>query len=275
MRMALMAWLGAVTLGLMAVNANAKRIAEPPPVALRVAQADAVFVGKVTEVDTKPKGLTGDGRDLHLATLVVSADLQGRVGKNIEVAYYPEGGRRFGFGGPAPAKGDEVLFFARRHPTRKNTYVAEMFEATINARDNGGFKGQVAEAKAAAALLSDPMKGLKAKDAADRAFAAVLLVTRYKTAASGAKTETVPAAESKLILEALADADWKGGGRGGYQMHPQNVFHQLGMTAADGWTPPKNFATFQDDAKKWLRENAGKFKLTRFVRPDTGTSAEP
>jgi hypothetical protein len=267
---------GVLALGLLAVPAQAKRIAAPPPIALRAAQADAVFVARISEIDAKPKaGLVdaADGREMHLAKAVVSGDLLGHVGKNIEVAFQPGGSR---FGGAPLAKGDEVLFFARKHPDRKNTYVADMFEAYVSSRDNASFKAQVTEAKEAAALLANPMKALKSKDAAERGLAAFLLVTRYKTPVAGSmKTEAVPAEESKLILEALADGDWKGGGRGGYQMNPQNAFHMLGATAGDGWTPPRDFTKFQDEAKKWLKESAGKFKMTRYARPEMGKPVEP
>jgi len=53
------------------------------------------------------------------------------------------------------------------------------------------------------------------------------------------------------------------------------MFFQLGLTPADGWTQPRNFAEIQEAAKKWLKENAGKYKMKRYVRDEGGPSEEP
>ncbi len=270
-------WLSAlIAVIVVASPALARRIA-PPPIAVRVAQADATFVGKVTGFGPKmiPAGLEkGDEREMQVAEVVVSAALLGGVPKNVEVGFFPGGGR---IPGTTLAKDSEAIFFVRKHPTRKNTYVAEMYFSASSEKDNPEFKTQVAEAKKAAAALADPMKALKSKDAAERQLAASLLVTRYKTPASGAepKTEAVPAAESKLILEALADADWDAAPPGGYQLAARGIFARLGATAADGWTAPKDFTKFAEEARKWLKDNAGKFKMTRYARPEMGKPIEP
>jgi hypothetical protein len=48
-------------------------------------------------------------------------------------------------------------------------------------------------------------------------------------------------------------------------MTPQTIFFQLGLTPKDGWTPPKDFKQLPDEAKKWLKDNADKYVIQRFV----------
>ena len=77
------------------------------------------------------------------------------------------------------------------------------------------------------------------------------------------KTEAVPAEESRLILRALADADWSG--RAFAPLSPQGVFLRLGLTEKDGWKPPADLRNFPAAAQKWLKENAGKYRVRRYV----------
>jgi hypothetical protein len=265
-----LATLLALALALVTEATRAER-APPRPVRMRVAFADATFVGKVTSLADKdiPADLAkGDGLMIRLASVVVTSRLTGGVGKNIEVGIIAS--RRFA--ASAVAKGDELLFFAHRHPTRKNTWIVYPYDGYI-AMGPGG-KAVVDEARSAAALIVDPMKALKSKDGGHRAAAAALLVHRYRTAPPfGPKTEAVPAAESKLILQALADGDWKSTPFWG-AANPRTAFPLLALTDKDGWKPPSELEKFHEAARKWLRDNAGKYKMTRYARGD-GPSEEP
>ena len=42
------------------------------------------------------------------------------------------------------------------------------------------------------------------------------------------------------------------------------MFQQLSLTEKDGWTAPKDFNAFPDAAKKWLKENAGTYRIQKF-----------
>src|SRR5262249_47447594 len=113
-----------------------------------------------------------------------------------------------------------------------------------------------------------PNDGLKSKEAEERLTTAALLVTRYRTNRNPeAKTEEVPAEQSKLILEVLASADWapKNNPRQFGQPNPQQIFFQLGITDKDGWKQPQDFTKLADEAKKWCKDNAGKYRIKRFV----------
>ena len=89
------------------------------------------------------------------------------------------------------------------------------------------------------------------------AVTAALLVARYRNLRGGnARLEPIAAEESKLILAALAEADWNRPQTRFDQLHPMNVFNQLGLTQKDGWQP-QNVRTPQDYAnavRAWLRQ---------------------
>jgi hypothetical protein len=56
---------------------------------------------------------------------------------------------------------------------------------------------------------------------------------------------------------------------------PQTAFSWLRLTAADGWSSPRDYAELARNAKAWLKDNAGKHKMTRYVREKVGPSEEP
>jgi hypothetical protein len=76
--------------------------------------------------------------------------------------------------------------------------------------------------------------------------------------------EPIDAEESKLILQALAQADWTKPVTP-MDVSAQRVFNQLNLTAKDGWTRPKVAKEFPTAAKKWLQENAGKYRIQRYA----------
>jgi hypothetical protein len=155
-----------------------------------------------------------------------------------------------------------------RHPDGK-FYVAPAFYSVIDKKTDPNFNKDVAMVKRCARLLDDPMIGLKARDAKDRLLTAAMLVARYRTpspVANGGlpRTEPVGGRESKLILETLADADWSKNDAD-LRMGPQGVFFQLGLTPKEGWTPPANFKDLPEAARQWLKDNAGTYRIQRFV----------
>jgi hypothetical protein len=80
--------------------------------------------------------------------------------------------------------------------------------------------------------------------------------------------EPIDAAESKLILETLRDGNWaqpKPGTTRNYM--PQSTFFQLGLTKEDKWEVPQvmNANQVVEDAQAWLRDNAGTFRIKKFV----------
>ena len=45
----------------------------------------------------------------------------------------------------------------------------------------------------------------------------------------------------------------------------RRVFFRLGLTAQDGWTPPRDAKALPDAAKQWLKDNAEKYRIQRLV----------
>jgi hypothetical protein len=278
--------------GVTALTAKALMIA-PPPAGMRVATAQAVVVGKVVKLADKTvpaEMFKGDERQMMIATVKVEKALLGKAGREIKVGYFVR---------PMPVPGapilssrglyvnlvvdQEALLMLQPHPTRKDVLVAADYFGVINKKDNPNFEKELAEVKRSARLLADPMAGLKSKDADERFRTTALLVTRYRTrqtaGAGAAETEKVSVEESKLILANLAEADWATGRVPplGYQMAPRSLFFQLGLRPADGWTPPKDPKQIPEAAKKWLKDNAGKYQVVRYKRPalEVGTDPEP
>ena len=48
-------------------------------------------------------------------------------------------------------------------------------------------------------------------------------------------------------------------------MNPQNYFFRLGLTEKEGWKQPQDAAAIPDAAKKWLKDNAEKYRIERYV----------
>src|SRR5262249_1180158 len=115
---------------------------------------------------------------------------------------------------------------------------------------------------------AEPMTGLRSKNADERVLTAGLLVAQYRAYKPGEpKQEPIDAEQSKLILKALAVADFtKPSGPNDISAH--HAFFMLGLTAQGGWNPPP-FKDLQKEfpvvVKKWMNDNAEKYRIQRFV----------
>ncbi len=276
---------GLAGLLLLSSSALALRIALPPgAMAARIVTATAAYGGKVTEVSdkaVKAEMFKGDERDMKIATFRVSEKILGKGTREVKIGFITGAGKA---GGPITSRGFgpqltkdmEAVVLLHKHPTMKDVYVFAGYDGLVQKAGNPNFDTEVKAMKENVKAIADPMKGLKSKDAAERLKVATLLVSRYRTAVPGVtKTEDVPAAESKLLLETLEESwDPAKGVRFG-EPSSQQAFFQLGLTPADGWTQPKDFKEFPAAAKKWLKENAGKYKMKRFARDEGGPGEEP
>jgi hypothetical protein len=248
------------------------------PLPERVAQADAVVVGKVTEIEKKPVSAkpfpdAEDKMEYQVAVVEITNGIRGTGGlTHVRVAFPPPepdapprpGIRR----GPVMTltKGQEGCFFLQQH-FAENFYVMQPSAPSLDAKSDT-FKEEVALAERFAKLLAEPMNGLKSKDVEQRLQTAGLLVARYRMPKPGQlKQEPIAAEESKLILKALLDADFSKP----YQpneVSAQQTFFLLGLEEKDGWNPAP-FQNFQQEfpaaAKKWLKEHAETYRIKRFV----------
>jgi len=269
----------------------------PPPVQSipqRVLSADTIVVGKVTAVadkSTKAERFKGDAQkgEYRVFTVKIDSAIQGgnglthiKVGCLIPMAapVPPDGGpvppgqvRPFIRPRPFPVeqppmleKGQEVLLFLRPHASEM-FYTLGQQSDVIN-KTAGNFKADLEQATKACKLLKDPMAGLKSKDGQERFTTAALLVLKYRTATGPAKEEEVSSEESKLILQGLAAGDFAAPRVGRFDpMAPTAIFYQL-QPQESGFVPPQNFNEQGPAMKKWLEDNAGKYRLKKFVPID-------
>jgi hypothetical protein len=278
-----MRWaLAALACVALAAAVSAKMV-PPPALPLRVAVTDAVVIGKVIGLNEKlvpGEMFKGDLRQMQIATVKVGESLLGKGDKEIKVGFFPPpatgpGAIRPPRFGVRLAKDQEAALLLVKHPTKKDLYVIKgMFDLIVKT-GNANFAEQAKEIKKAAKLLSDPSKGLQSKDAAERYLTAAMLITRYRTAPTGTeKTELVPAMESKTLLTVLADGDWSGRNPLGYGMAAPNLFYRLGLTDMDGWKPRVG-TPFDAQVKTWLKANANKYRIKRFVGTKLETLPDP
>jgi hypothetical protein len=179
---------------------------------------------------------------------------------------------RLPFRGVVFSGGQEGVFFLTKHHS-ENFYVAPIFSDFLDKKNNT-YDTELDTIKRCVKLLEDPNKSLEAKDAEDRLFTAAMLLTRYNVAKPGwTKQVPIEAEQSKLILNAIAEADWtppkpKPGVPFYAQENARRVFNLLRIQPKDGFTPPADPAKFADAAKAWLKQNADKFRVMR-TAPET------
>ena len=261
----------------------------------KAVQADAVVVGKVSEIEAEdaevlPHPGAADKVKLKVGVIKIADGLVGAKNvTHVKVLFAPGQpsnpdlvGRRPIRGGLNPvslAEGQDGLFFLTKHPTAASYYVINQgFDPILAKAEN--YKDELASVKASLATLADPMKALKAEKADDRLAAAALLIQKYRRGLPvPAKEEAIPAEETKAILAALADADWTaaekpqpGGARIDYQAQPANLASMLGLhPGANGFPtftpkPGESYgAKYQEVFKAWLAKSGDKFEIKRFV----------
>jgi hypothetical protein len=302
-RYALAALLAAA--GLVALNESASGLMiAMRPASQRAATAQVVVVGKVTAIEKDTVDATRFAGDKEkVAHKVAVVKIENNLGgadnlTHIKVGFIPRPkaqpapvpqpgggpvGRPFvrprpGLQTPELKEGQEMLLFLDKHPSG-GFYVMAAMSPPVDVTTDAG-KKELESVKKVAALLADPAKGLKSDKADVRAETAALLVMKYRNyPAFGGEVDQVPvgAEESKLILKALADADWKGTRTTPGTITPYGAFTQLGLTDKDGWKPPVfppqkpgqppvDFVGIQKEAfVKWLAGPGKDYRVKKVV----------
>lgn len=261
--------------------APAKRIAAPPSPVQRALQAEVVIVGKVTTiekdvVEVKPEPGAPATVAYQVAIVKIDSALAGAENlTHIKVGFIPQAQntpRPRGLPTVGLKEGNEGIFFLTRHPTGGfHTFNWMSAPQLGNAKD---VNPTVDSVRKALEIVADPMKALKAANAADRAFAATVLLTKYRTVAPGEGTvaqEKVARDESRLLLQGLAAADWTKADASG--LMPTQAFYLLGLNKSHQWTPPKpgkpgvNYnAELQKAFAAWVEGPGKDFQVTKLVR---------
>jgi hypothetical protein len=274
----------AVCFFILVVSATAKAVAiRMPSVPERVAAADAIVVGKVESIEDKTVKAKpiygGDEIEYQVAVVKIGDGVSGVKGlTHVKVAFQvpvnqPGGpirpGRR-----PLPPKlekDQEVCLLLTKHPTENFYVLTNTFQ--VFDKTNETFDKEVEQVKKLSKLLDDADKSLKSKDADEKFLTAAMLLAKYRPQFTpvNAKTEDIDAAQSKAILETLAGADFN-------KQYPElqgwnaiTAFYRLGLTDKDGWKFPQNATQEQiiEAAKKWLKDNAGSYRIQKVVPEKT------
>jgi hypothetical protein len=287
-----------LAIALVAAPAPALKIAMKSPTQ-RAVNADTVVVGKVTAIEKEtveapPFPGAPNKVQYQVAVVQVQAPLAGANNlTHLKVGFIPPPK-------PAPAAGDapqpavrpirprpglalpelkegqEYVFFLVKHPDA-GFYVMPSMSPPISATGDEA-KKDIAAVKKVLAAVADPMKALKADKPEDRAFAAEVLIAKYRSypdLGGEADPQPIPADESKLILKGLAEGDWTKLDRTG--PNGMQAFYMLGLSEQDGWVPPKpvpaqpgrppvNFNSVTKDAfVKWLAGPGQDYRVKRLV----------
>jgi hypothetical protein len=270
--------LGFMTLAVAAYPSSAKALAiMPAPGPQRVTNSDVIIVGKVVGIE--PQDVMVMNVNYRIAVVKVDESLRGlKDAKQIRVAFMPPPMNfkppiiRPGFrGGIQLAVNNAGLFMLKKHE-KENFYVfAGPAGYFISSENNQGFDGEVKAVKAIAKVAENPKAALKSKNAEERLLAASVLVETYRTfrgVGGQIKQEPIDADESKQIMLVIAEADWKQiVGGGSLRPNPVMMFSRLGITQNDGFFVPPG-SNYQQVAQTWLRDNAGKYRIQRFVAAD-------
>jgi hypothetical protein len=228
----------AVVLGLTAVaQAKAVVVAAPQKPAAQAANADAVVIGKVTEVEAETVEATADPgapkdqkASYKVAVLKIDEALMGgsgltrfRVGFPADappamepVAPGKPGGP--GVGGRirrppmvvALTPGMEGCFCLKKH--HEGDFYIQAGPPLLKKAEN--YSAELDQVKKVVKAIDDPVTALKAKELDDRFRAALVVLQRYQTVRGPVKPGTTPAREpipdeeNKLIVALITELPW-------------------------------------------------------------------
>lgn len=272
-------------LGLLATSAVAwALVAAPQPLPMRVASADAIFIGRVVALEDKDIQLPSfpgakQTTTYRVAQVKVTDPISGVKEETIRVVFIApptldpaqkrpiiisSGGR-----GPKLDPGQDGLFLLNKHPAGEGKiYQAPSFFNLVN-RNSEKFDKEVGEVKTVVRALQNPKEGLEAKDANERLLTAAALLTKYRTRSAGKnpRQEPIAADESQLILKAIAEGSWPQQRRFD-QIDSFSVFLMLNLTPKDGYTPAKGARTIEEQyraAQAWLKDNQTKHRIQKWT----------
>lgn len=258
-------------------------VAAPPPLAQRAATAEVVIVGKVLKlepktIDAAPRWSTKPVPHT-VAVLKIEDKLMGAKNvTHLRVGFintpghprYPEMTMQL-------TAGQRVMLFLHPHP-KESFYIMSAYydRVAVHPKNAKYFEQQVAQTKTLMKLMENPQAALKSKNENERLLAAAMLIVKYRTPVTQRgtpyKEQAISQAESSLILKALAKADFQNKRMVpelGYQLSPMMLLTRLGITEKDGLKYPKDFRQRPAVIQKWLKENAEKYRIKKYVKGDT------
>ena len=259
-----------VCLTICASSAQAGVMIRPAPGPTRIDKSDAVIVGKVDRIE--PEDVKVGETMYRIAVVKVNDAIKGaKDAKTLRIGFVPTpDGRpkiiRPGFRPIQLQVGQEGIFLLAKNAKGDFYTIGGQAGFYINSENNKDFDKEVQIAKTTVKVLNKPMDALEAKNAEERLIAAAVFIDKYRTfRGPRAAQEPINAEESKLILQALANADWKTQVNStSLRPSAQQLFQRLGVTATDGFMVPMG-GDYQTVAQAWCRDNAAKYRIQRYV----------
>jgi hypothetical protein len=250
----------------------------PASIPQRVALAETIVLGKVTRIEGQSIMMSespgSEKREFFVAFVHVQESLVGADGlTDLKVAFPAQPINRLEFDGGSNdyllqlETDQEVCLFLKPHHAGEFMVGATYYPA-LNKKDSS-FEANWKLTQKCVKLMANPEQGLVAQDGENRFLTAAMLILRYRTppifSKGQPKQEAIHAKQSRLILQALAEADWqKPMAELGYEIRPDTLFGRLNLTAKDGW----NQSVSPEAAKKWLKEHAEKYRIRKYVPLD-------
>jgi hypothetical protein len=177
--------------------------------------------------------------------------------------------------------GQDGLFSVNKH-NKESFFVTVNYQSFVSRENNPNFETTVKSAKQVAKVQGDPVAALKSADKDDRYTAAAVLISKYRTFVNTTgqpmKQVQIDAEESKLILKALAEGDWKQANMFNQPIQsPFQLFNQLGINQQDGYNTA-GLRTQQDilaAQQKWLDENKDKYRIQKWAVDPNAKPVQP
>jgi len=235
------------------------------PLAHKVAIAECVVLGKITAIQEKPAQGKGEIRrwDFTVVEVEVRESLYGAKEKKQLHFGFPNIDKQAVKAGLTVG---QIAYFCGLRDGENDFYIVSV--GCFCAANDRGFDKDLTAARRLGRLLQDPEEGLKSTDREDRLLTAYLLILRncyvpWRRGLAG-KAKPIDAEQSKRILLALAEGDWKNN-----SPEVRDAVAALQLSVKFGASPLKDFPTAQDHeqwpaaAKQWLKQNAESYRIHR------------
>jgi hypothetical protein len=217
-------------------------VAPAPPLWSRISTTDVILVGRANAIEDKDVEAVlpyGDQKIKYRIAVVTVTDgiKDAKDLKTVRIGFIPQppGAPQLSRKPFALASGDEGLFYLTKHP-KENFYLVLGWYDFVSSKSGDFAKNQTAEVKRLVGLRDNGEVGLLSKDRDVRFLSAALLVSKYRQrprfSTAKAATQPIDAAQSKLILAAIHDADWTKMEQPIGQPAPAMLFNMLGLTPA-------------------------------------------
>jgi len=232
-------------------------------VAQKVAFADCAVLGKITAIQDKPAQGNGEmrGREFTIVDVEIKESLYGaKDKKQIRLGFpiFAKPGAK-----PGLAVG-QIGYFCGLRDGQNDFYIVPA--GCSWAEKDPDVEKDLKAARRLCRLLENSEEGLKSTDVDDRLLTAYMLVLRncYAPWRRGmvGKAEPIDAEQSKRILLALAEGDWKKNRR-----EARDAVAALQLSVKFGAPPLKDFPPEGGEkqwvaaAKQWLKQNAETYRI--------------